>query len=299
MDIRYLRSFYTVARCLNFTEAAKQLYIAQPVLSRQIALLEDQLGVKLFVRNNRFVQLTPAGDTLFKQTGPLLTRIEDIIEATRQAHAGTCGQLKLGCFGVESDFLPQILGRFRAAYPRINVSLEQVTGRMLTTGLYNGDFDIAFNGYLGNEPIKSQFMQREVRKSRICFLLPFNHSLAKRESLTFADLSQETFILLVREDCPQGYDWVLNQCELEGFKPKITTKANRMETIYWEVEAGIGVSLTVRDPVIERTLSSRISLVDMAGDDAYGSLIVTWKKDNINSAVPLFIAEFDNLPNPS
>jgi DNA-binding transcriptional LysR family regulator len=296
MDIRYLHSFIAVANCLNFTEAAKRIYIAQPVLSRQIALLEEQLGVKLFIRNNRSVHLTAAGTTLFQEAGALLANIEDIIERTRQSHTGTSGQLKVGCFGVESDFLPQIIGRFHTAYPRITLNLQQATIRMLETGLKNGDLDIAFSAYLGNEPQKSPFMHKEVRRSRLCFLLPRNHPYAQRQSLNFFDLRQEQFILLKNDECPHTNDWILKQCEKAGFVPTVIAKSNLMETVFWEVEAGIGISLALRDLLIGQTLNSRISLVTMEGDDAFGSLTVTWKNENSNPAIPLFIKEFDNLP---
>jgi hypothetical protein len=69
-----------------------------------------------------------------------------------------------------------------------------------------------------------------------------------------------------------------------------------METIFWEVEAGLGISFMPRDPIINQTLNSRISLVDMEGDDAFGSKIVTWVKVNPNPSIPLFIKEFENFP---
>lgn len=296
MDIRYLRSFIAVAECLNFTEAAKQLFIAQPVLSRQIALLEEQLGVKLFFRNNRSVQLTAAGNTLFQEAGNLLSKIEDIVDKTRQSHTGASGQLTIGCFGVESEFLPKIIGRFRAAYPRIKLNIEQVRGKMLDIGLKNGDLDVAFNGYLGSSPSISPFMQCEVRRSKICFLLPNNHPFAHLSSINFSSLSRERFILLSEEDCPQGCAWFYKQCEQAGFVPNVVSHTTRMETTFWEVEAGIGISFTLHDPIIQQTYNARISLVDMEGDDAYGSNIITWVKDNPNPSIPFFIKEFENIP---
>ncbi|HEY3426680.1 MAG TPA: LysR family transcriptional regulator [Negativicutes bacterium] len=299
MHIRYLHSFFAVADYLNFTKAAKHLCIAQPVLSRQIAILEEQLGVKLFIRNNRSVHLTAAGITLFREAGTLLTNVENIIEKTRQSYTGTSGvsgQLKIGCLGIESDFLPQIIGKFHASYPHIKLNIQQVTGEMLNTGLKTGDLDIAFNGYMGNEPPTSPFMHREVRRSRICFLLPYNHPYAHLPSIDFTTLSQERFIVLSEVDCPQGSAWFFKQCKKAGFTPNIVTLTPRMDTVFLEVEAGLGISFTIRDPLISHTFNSRISLVNMEGDDAFGSLIVTWEKENSNPAVSLFIKEFDDIP---
>lgn len=296
MNIRYLHSFIATAKCLNFTEAAKNLYIGQPVLSRQIALLEEQLGVKLFTRNNRSVQLTAAGATLFQEAGALLSHIETVIAKTRQAQNGTIEQLKIGCIGLESDFLPRVIGRFYAAYPHINLNIQLDTSKALETGLNNGELDIAFSGYFGDEPKKIPFEHREVRRSRICFLLPHNHRYAARQSLKFSSLSQERFLLLDQAECPHINDWIIKQCEKAGFFPRIVSKATRLETLFWEVEAGMGISLVLRDPFIGQLLNSRISLVNVESNDAFGSLIVTWKKENTNPAVPLFIKEFDNIP---
>src|SRR5687768_209756 len=96
MDIRPLRYFISVAEHLNFTEAAKQLYVAQPAVSQQIAFLEKKLGVKLFHRNKHSVQLTNAGSIFLKDAIQLLKKLDESIENARQAEAGLIGTLNIG-----------------------------------------------------------------------------------------------------------------------------------------------------------------------------------------------------------
>ena len=92
MDIRYLRSFVAVAQCLSFTKAAERIYIGQSALSKQIADLEAELGVELFMRHHRSLELTPAGKTLLKEGINLIDKVAEMIEKTRQAQLGIRGK---------------------------------------------------------------------------------------------------------------------------------------------------------------------------------------------------------------
>ena len=106
MTTQQIRFFLAAAECLNFTEAAKRLFVAQSTLSKQIALLEDELGMKLFYRNNRTVGLTPAGVLLRGEMDRVRHRLTEAIDRARHVDQGLDGRL---CVGVLDIIDPSLL----------------------------------------------------------------------------------------------------------------------------------------------------------------------------------------------
>ena len=110
MELRQLRYFTVLAEELHFRKAAERLFIAQPGLSRQIKQLEEEMGVSLFDRNNRKVDLTPAGKFLQGRVGSLLAELDILVANTRQTAEGLRGQLRIGYIGsaMQHHTLPEI-----------------------------------------------------------------------------------------------------------------------------------------------------------------------------------------------
>lgn len=295
MDIRSLRSFIMVAQCLSFTEAAKRIYIGQSALSKQIAELEEELGVELFIRHHRSLELTAAGKTLQREGHTLIEKVGEVIEKTRQAQRGIRGNLKIGCFGIENAFLPHALKRFRALYPQISIDIRVLTLKMIEDALEQEELDLGFCVMLGNDLKSSRFMQRLIHRSPLCFLLPNDHPYAAEPSIDISLLAQDPFILLYETESRQGFDWFIDFCGKRGFTPDIPNKTTRMESVYWLVEAGLGISFMAKDPALIRTIPSSISIVDMQGEDAYINIMATWKKDHRNPAISLFLKVLDNV----
>ncbi|HWR45491.1 LysR family transcriptional regulator [Sporomusa sp.] len=293
-DIRHLRSFIYVAEHLNFTKAAEQLYISQSTLSKHIAELEEQLGVQLFVRTHHSVRLTPPGATLFEESRTLMSKIGEVFERTRKSQIEVWGTLRIGCMGLEHIFLPKILKHFGALYPHVNLDIQVMPVPMINEALERQELDIGFNPFLGNE-FPSKFEIREIRRSRLCFLLPRNHPYANKYSLDLSELKQERFILVSPTTFPIGVDWFTHQCNLRGFTPNIVSQPSRIETLFWQVTAGLGISFWSFDPVFCQMLRHSISLVAMNGTNAYGNIALIWKSGNPNPIIPLFIKEFDGI----
>src|SRR5258708_4895762 len=118
MELRHLRYFITVAEELHFGRAAERLFIAQPPLSQQIQQLERELGFTLFTRNNRRVQLTPAGHLFLEEAREIFSHLEKAIHAGLRVARGEVGWLGIGFVGTATyDILPAALSAFRAKYP--------------------------------------------------------------------------------------------------------------------------------------------------------------------------------------
>ena len=126
MELRQLRYFIAVAEHLNFTEASKRLFVAQPAVSQQIAGLEKSLGLKLFIRDKHSVKLTPAGRVFLNDAIDLLSRSEEAEKRVKKAASGEVGQLSIGFLNAPvKKFLPHLVKEFRGDFPHIQISLNQ------------------------------------------------------------------------------------------------------------------------------------------------------------------------------
>lgn len=119
MEFRHLRSFTAVAETLNFRRAAESLHVSAPALSKQIRLLEESVGTRLFERSTASVRLTPAGGVFLGHARDLLARAQHAVDLTREAASGQPGQLLIGNWGglVIGEFLPKCMSGFSRRFP--------------------------------------------------------------------------------------------------------------------------------------------------------------------------------------
>ena len=147
MDIQpaELRAFLALADHLHFGRAADQLHLTQPALSKQIQRLEHKVGGPLVVRRYRDVRLTAAGQVLVARARPLLRDAATTIEAAQRAARGQLGTLRIG-FGIATllELLPNVLQRFRAAYPDVELRMRDMSTPGQLRALVRGDLDIGF-----------------------------------------------------------------------------------------------------------------------------------------------------------
>lgn len=296
MDIRYLRSFLTAAQCLSFTEAAKQLYLGQSALSKQIAELEEELGVELFIRHRyRPLELTPSGKTLLREGTALIDKVSETIEKTRQAKLGIRGNIKIGGFGVEEAFLPHALRRFHSIYPQISIDIHMLSIRMIEESLESEELDIGFIPILGKNYNSAKFMRRLIHRTPLCFLMPRNHPYASLSSIDIAAFANMPFIILSEAESAEGFNWFTNFCASRGFTPIFSSKTTRLESAYLLVEAGMGISITGKEQAVLRHVSSNLACVAMEGEDACSSIVAEWKKSRNNPAIPLFLKVLETI----
>ncbi|MGE0830416.1 MAG: LysR family transcriptional regulator, partial [Hyphomonadaceae bacterium] len=192
IELRQLRYFLAVAEHLNFTRAAERLGIAQPPLSQQIQALEHQMGVKLFVRTQRNVALTPEGKALVRYARQVSNTVQVAADAVRAIARGEEGPLELGViFSAISSVLPNLLPAFLKQFPNVRLRMQEMTigeqiaalqEQRIDAGILRGPLrDDAFNTHvLIEEPFVAA--------------LPVNHRLAKAASVTLDELIQEPFV---------------------------------------------------------------------------------------------------------
>jgi DNA-binding transcriptional LysR family regulator len=241
MELRHLRYFCAVAEELHFGRAAERLHIAQPPLSQQIRQLERELGVDLFVRSTRKVELTPAGAAYRKRAVAILDAVDDAAEQAQRIAEGVEGHLAIGCVGSATySLLPQLVRALREALPSVDVS---VRGEMLApaqlSALLAGEIDLA----LLRPPVEQSGLSVEtVRRDRLLVALPAGHQLAARDELHVGDLRDEEFV------AHAGGRSVMNSlvtaiCADAGFVPRIRHQVEETSTLVTLVAAGIGVAI--------------------------------------------------------
>ncbi len=240
MEFRQLRYFVTVAQELHFGKAAARLEITQPALSKQIHLLETKLGIQLFMRTKRTVKLTKAGEVFLEQTQRLLEQAEKAIKLAKRTALGEVGKLTIG-FTVTATYtvLPDLIRRFRSYYPEVEVEMLELCTEAQVSALNQGKIDLGFL----HPPIDSRGLEvYPILAEEFVVVLPPQHPLLSKQSLSLKDLASESFILHPRIEGPFLYDGFLKSCHRVGFEPQIVKEVGSHQSRICFVAAGMGIT---------------------------------------------------------
>lgn len=297
IHIRQLRYFMELAQCLNFTKAAMNLYIAQPALSQQIAELEKQLGVTLFVRNSRSVALTPAGEILLESCPDILERLERIHKQMLQAQAGVRGGLRIGYLDNFKEMLPPVLNAFRQQYPDISIECFVGNLREQKNMLHSGHIDISFarinyNDLKRDDPPAYQVLWQD----DMCLAVHESHPFAVSGFRDYSLLENEELFLLDDSVAPY-YDLMAQKiCAEIGLNTKKRKAFDSTSTIMMHVNAGFGITLLPGEMIRQASKYVRFIPVKKACLD-FG---VLWLPNSSNASLPLFldmlVSTFDTVP---
>lgn len=241
MELRHLHYFVAVAEELHFGRAAERLHIAQPPLSQQIQSLEQELGVQLFYRTKRQVQLTEAGELFLPEARMTLTQAELAVQTVRKAGRGEIGRFTLGFVGsATSELLPELIRRFHQQFPEVELQLREMTTAQQVRALRDRRIQI---GIL-RPPIPSESLNvwTLVRETLIV-ALPETHPLAPLDQIEVSALATENFIIFPRQQGQGLHDQIISLCQQAGFSPRIVQEAIQMQTITSLVAAELGVAI--------------------------------------------------------
>jgi len=277
MELRHLRYALAIAEERHFTRAAKALGISQPPLSQQIKILEDELGVRLFHRLTRGVELTEAGRAFMPLAQASVTAAEQAASAARRAARGELGGLTIG-FTSSASFnplVPGIIGRFRETFPGLAIALVEQTTTRLLQSLADNTLDIAFlRPALGET---DELVTRRLPDEALWIALPARHRLAGQESLELLDLAGEPFILYPRANGRLLYDSIIAACRNAGFSPRIAQEAPQMASTVNLVAAGVGVALVPESMC--RLHAQGVTYARIAGDGPKAQLAVAHRRE--------------------
>src|SRR6266566_9500744 len=175
MELRHLRYFAAVAQHLNYSEASRRLHVAQPAISQTILDLEDELGVKLLLRDKRSVQLTAAGATFLREVQEILRRAGEAQHLAQRAARGEVGTLGIGFFGTASaPILPALVQAYRRAFPDVELRLFEMNPDQQLAAFDEGQIHLGFTRTLPPDR-RSQFEEELVYTDRLVIALPATH----------------------------------------------------------------------------------------------------------------------------
>jgi DNA-binding transcriptional LysR family regulator len=241
MELRHLRYFVAVAEERNFTRAAQRLHIAQPPLSRQVQQLEEALGVQLFERNTRPVELTDAGRFFYSHATQLLAQMAELESMTRRV-GKIERSLSVGFVGSTLyGMLPKIIRRFRDEHSAVELTLHEMSTMDQFKALKEGRIDVGFGRIRQEDPSIRRIVLRE---ERMIVALPFGHPLANAKPvLSLHDLISETVIIFPKAPRPSYADQVLAAFHDRGLKPRRIYETRELQIALGLVAMGEGVAV--------------------------------------------------------
>lgn len=288
-DFRRLRYFVAVAERLHFGRAAEALHISQPPLSRAIRALEDELGVALFARTRRKVELTPEGEHLLEETRRLTGHLERTVHELRAMASGKHARLRIGFVSL-ADYggvLPELLKQYKAAYAAVRLSLREMLSPDQAAALHAGelDFGLLLPPVAGAARLEHIVVQRE----SFVVALAARHPLARsRRPLRMRELAGEPFVMIPRQIAPRLYDIVAELAAQAGMSLNVAQEAIQMQTVVSLVSSGLGAAVVPasvanlgRRGVVYRELADRHPRLDVW---------LAWRRGALSPAAADFVA---------
>lgn len=292
MNFSQIKCFLAAAECLSFTRAADRLYLSQPVLSRQIAAMEDELGMELFIREKKSIKLTPAGVILAEGLGKLSREYQSLVDKANAVHMGFAGNLNIGM--VEGQLVcppySQALTAFHEKYPDVRVNLSRHTMAGMQHAIINGEIDLAFAALL-NLTDGDELDYIPVGMAKTMLVIPKSHPLAGSEGLSLTDFKNDTFLTLPETESPYIARFSERVAKHDFFRPKMLKAPDIGALALW-LEAGYGIfplnsnhALRNNPNLVFKEIPELEELVE----------IVMWKKDNTNRLIKMFVEQFKSL----
>jgi DNA-binding transcriptional LysR family regulator len=283
-DLRQLECFVAVAAELNFHRAAARLNMTQPPLSRQIQLLEHQVGTQLLERSKGSVRLTAAGRMFQPEAQDLLQRAQLAALSARRIARGEAGSVSMGFVaGAIYDYLPRLVTTMRARLASIDLILKELNSFEQIEALVSHRLDLG----LVRPPFEPRALDsQQVVSEPFVLALPRDHDLAQHSQLTLKMLDRRPFIMYSPSDWQPFYELLAGAFRSARVQPAYVQLIGSTHTILALVNTGMGIALVPAsaqnlhfDNVVFRPI--RISASVRA------ELFLVWRRDNDNPAVRL------------
>ena len=284
-DLRHIRCFIAVAEELHFRRAAERLGIAQPALSRTIKDLEDDLGVVLLERSNRFVELTKAGQVFLENSRVILNTVDFAVENTRRVAEGMVGSLRVGYTDLAIiGSLPLILSAFRKKQPDIALQLSNDVSIQQLRDIEEDRLDI---GFVTGPIARTGLSQMPVTTEKFACLVPASHPLAESASVRIADLADEDFVHGSYKEWEVFFSHLMPICHRHGFSPRIVQEGLTSIGIMGLVAAGVGITILTES--VGDALPSGVKILPITDADATIQTVAIWKSDKMDRPKRLFL----------
>ncbi|MBV7276430.1 LysR family transcriptional regulator [Clostridium sp. PL3] len=305
MNVNQFECFVSLAQYLNFTKASRAMHITQPAFSRYISNLEDELGIILFYRNKRSVELTEAGKVFLEEVKKMLHHLNNGIINAKQVQNRKSQTLKVGFIGpFASYFLPKLLTNIRNTHPNVGLKISEYSHSNLIESIRNNEVDVAFTASFQLESI-ADITWKTIYEDCYNVVLHREHPLACNDTVNLKDLSREPCIFMNSKEWSQGYKRVENICLKHGFSPIVVSEEQYITSVMTLVECRVGYAILPK--VFQILASPELRFIKIEKFNEVSEEVIAWKKNNSNPCIPIFIDEvekmipyirqvYDNLP---
>ena len=276
-----------MAEELSYSRAAVRIHVSQPSLSRQIAALEAEIGVALLDRDKHRVSLTAAGQAYLERARELLGGLDQAAELARRTAQGQVGRLALG-FGGSAAYtlMPAVLRLFRARYPEVEVTLQQLPLTAQLDALREGRVDVGFLLLPVDDPaVRTERLMRD----RMVAAVPSDHAFARRREVSLRSLSGQSFVAFPREGGLGYRDRMVELCLKAGFTPRIVREAAPLESIVGFAASGAGIALL--PAMAQRLRVADVLYVPISEHYAYMDFALAWREQGKSPALEAFFVQ--------
>lgn len=242
MKLQQLRYIWEVAHHnLNVSATAQSLYTSQPGISKQIRLLEDELGVEIFARSGKHLtHVTPAGKAIIEKSGEILRKVESIKQVAQEFSDEKVGSLSIATTHTQARYaLPDIINKFIERYPDVSLHMHQGTPVQIAEMAADGkvDFAIATEGL----DLFDDLVMMPCYDWNRCILVPENHPLSNESSVTLEQVANYPIVTYVfgftgRSKLDEAFS-------VEGLEPKVVFTATDADVIKTYVRLGLGIGI--------------------------------------------------------
>jgi DNA-binding transcriptional LysR family regulator len=273
-DLADLRALVAVAKLGSFRAAASELHLSQPALSRRIEKLEGALGVRLFERTTRSVNLTAVGREFSGKARELLDGLEESLLGIRDVAGRVTGEVTIACVpSAVRYFLPNVLREYHERYPRILVRIIDEGANEVLSHIVRSEADFGLN-YIGTQEPNVEF--EPILKEPFVLACRPDHPLGRRKKVTWAELNQFDYMTVAKES---GNRLLLDLALTEvPVRPRWFCEVRHVSSLVSLVEAGLGVAavprlampvgahpILVSIPLVEPTIERTVGLIRRRG----------------------------------
>lgn len=256
MKLQQLRYIWEVAHNdLNISATAASLYTSQPGISKQIRLLEDELGVEIFSRSGKHLtRVTPTGEQILKIAGDILSQVESIKQLTQESNSPNLGSLSIATTHTQARYaLPPVIQDFIAKYPDVSLHMHQGTPIQISEKAADGTVDFA----IATEALElfSDLLMMPCYRWNRCILVPKDHPLSKLSEISIEDVAEHQIVTYVFGFT--GRSKLDDAFSEKGLTPKVVFTATDADVIKTYVRLGLGIGIVAHmayDPELDTDL---------------------------------------------
>ncbi|RQW61368.1 LysR family transcriptional regulator [Vibrio viridaestus] len=286
MDLKQIHYFHAIAVARSFSAAARAIHIAQPALTRQIKLLEEDIGCPLFLRHSSGVELTPAGEIFLQDTQDVLAQLDKAKNKAKKVGQGLEGQLSIGVtvMILWLEQINQLLKRYRKAFPAVMLDVDTLLSGPQLDAILKGRLDA---GILMLPPALPELNSMILYEDSLALVVPSDSPLLEQKPRYLRDIQDWGFIWFEREKSPIFHDQLLQFFAQRRLEPRIIEKGSDAITMLSLVASGVGCTIVPR--TVLKGLPSGLSIIELEDLNLPINIELVWRKDSQSAVLEHFI----------